>query len=164
MRTGRQLSKKETCPRLLDGNGGGGWGTNSDECSRYCDWIGSVNVPIKTVQLHEQIQIQQGKIITRRQQPTSVKWRRNKTVWFPARLRLRPSTSSFVTQKRICNQFTQTFTAPLTMFHMTERRRFKNEASVINTLSGDHVWSYVHDESTVWWGLFTNHKYSSMYR
>lgn len=26
MRTGRQLSKKETCPRLLDGNGGGGGG------------------------------------------------------------------------------------------------------------------------------------------
>lgn len=67
-----------------------------------------------------------------------------------------------VTQKRNCNLFTQAFTALPKMFHMTERGMFTHEASVSLWLSTSCLvivcGHMCKDESTAWWGMFTNHK------
>lgn len=80
------------------------------------------------------------------------------TKLFPARLQLRPSTSSFVAG--YCSyQFNQMVTASLKMFHPTQWGMLTNEACFpVIILSGDHVWSYVQDESTARLGMFTNHE------
>lgn len=72
-------------------------GYQNDGCSRHRDRIGSVYIPHKNfpaIWTHSNTAGEKSPQDANNWQ--SAKWRRNKIVWFPARLKLRPSTSSFV--------------------------------------------------------------------
>lgn len=138
MRTGRHLSKRETCPHLLDGTGGE---TNNNGCSRRCDWIGSVYVLIKTVQLYEHAQTSQG-------------GSHHET----------PSTKCKMTKEQNCVISCKASAPSISIIktlHTSVRDADERGLSfpvIINTLTGDRACGGVQDESTVCWGMFTSHK------
>lgn len=140
MRTGRHLSKKETCPRLLRGRW---WGTQDTVIGSNLS--SSPKKLNKTVQLHEHTKIQQRKNITTRRQRQAWNDKRNKTVRFPARLELSSRQHPHFWHRNVIVVINSIRHSQLReRFHTTERGMFTNEASVslwLSASSGDRMWS-----------------------